>query len=41
MKIIRRKPDDDGMVDIPDTSVCHELERDDNGDLQVVSLVIE
>ena len=41
MQIVRLKPDDDGMVDVPDTSVCHELTRDDDGDLEVVSLVIQ
>ena len=41
MQIVRRKPDDDGFVDVPDTSVTHELTRDDNGDLEVVSLVIQ
>ena len=41
MKLVRLKPDEDGYVDVPDTSVTHELTRDDDGELTVVSLVVE
>jgi hypothetical protein len=41
MKLVRLQPDEDGYVDVPDTSVCHELTHDDGGNLEVVSLVVE
>ena len=41
MQIVRLKPDDDGFVDVPDASVCHQLTHDDDGDLEIVSLVIQ
>lgn len=41
LSLLRQEPDEDGTVEVPDTHVCHKLTRDDNGDLEVVSLVIQ
>ena len=41
LALLRQKPDDDGTVEIPDTHVCHDLVRDGDGNLEVVSLILE
>jgi len=40
LALLRQEPDDDGTVEVPDTHVTHELTRNEDGDLEVVSLVM-
>jgi len=41
LALLRQVPDDDGTVEIPDTHVCHDLVRDDEGNVEIVSLVLQ